>query len=124
MDSDPHVGLARIVDPAPRTSAELVCALTELARLANEWSDVVRGLPGGPGFPDPEARSVAATCGDVRLWSVYVPNGREPGHDHYHYKLQWLAVLRDVVAAPDGTIWVLTSNSLGSDVIISYPLGG
>jgi exodeoxyribonuclease-3 len=62
-------------------------------------ADVVRGLPGGPGFPHPEARSVAATCGDVRLWSVYVPNGREPGHDHYHYKLEWLAALRDAVAA-------------------------
>jgi exodeoxyribonuclease-3 len=45
--------------------------------------DVVRGLEGGPGFPDPEARSVAATCGPVRVWSVYVPNGREPGHEHY-----------------------------------------
>jgi exodeoxyribonuclease III len=42
---------------------------------------------------------VAASCGGVRLWSVYVPNGREPGHDHYHYKLAWLAALRDVVAA-------------------------
>jgi exodeoxyribonuclease-3 len=67
-------------------------------------TDVVRGLPGGPGFPDPEARSLAATCGDVRLWSVYVPNGREPGHDHYHYKLAWLAALRDAVVADlDGT---------------------
>ena len=66
-------------------------------------ADVVRGLPGGPGFPDPEARSVAATCGDVRLWSVYVPNGREPGHDHYRYKLEWLAALRDVVAADLGS---------------------
>ncbi|WP_158851543.1 hypothetical protein [Saccharothrix deserti] len=44
MDSDPHVGLARIADVTPRTSAELVSALTELARMANEWSDVVRGL--------------------------------------------------------------------------------
>ncbi|MEV8442315.1 hypothetical protein AB0425_33490 [Actinosynnema sp. NPDC051121] len=44
MESDPHVDLARIANPTPRTSAELVCALTELARLANEWSDVVRGL--------------------------------------------------------------------------------
>jgi exodeoxyribonuclease III len=61
--------------------------------------DVVRGLADGPGYPDPEARAVAATCGDVRLWSVYVPNGREPGHDHYAYKLAWLAALRDAVAA-------------------------
>ena len=61
--------------------------------------DVVRGLAGGPGYPDPEARAVGASCGGVRLWSVYVPNGREPGHDHYRYKLAWLASLRDVVAA-------------------------
>ena len=60
--------------------------------------DVVRGLSGGPGYPEPEARAVAASCGTVRLWSVYVPNGREPGHDHYAYKLAWLASLRDVVA--------------------------
>ena len=61
--------------------------------------DVVRGLVDEPGYPDPEARAVAATCGGVRLWSVYVPNGREPGHDHYAYKLAWLASLRDTVAA-------------------------
>lgn len=61
--------------------------------------DVVRGLASEPGYPDPEARAVAATCGGVRLWSVYVPNGREPGHDHYAYKLAWLAALRDTVAA-------------------------
>ncbi|MFM9049486.1 MAG: exodeoxyribonuclease III, partial [Actinomycetota bacterium] len=35
----------------------------------------------------------------VRVWSVYVPNGREPGHDHYSYKLDWLSVLRDTVVA-------------------------
>jgi exodeoxyribonuclease-3 len=61
--------------------------------------DVVPGLPGAPGFPDPEARAVSATCGGVRVHSVYVPNGREPGSDHYRYKLAWLAVLRDTVAA-------------------------
>ena len=45
-----------------------------------------------------EARAVGATCGGIRVWSVYVPNGREPGHAHYAYKLQWLAALRDTVA--------------------------
>jgi exodeoxyribonuclease-3 len=30
--------------------------------------------------------------------SVYVPNGREPGHEHYAYKLAWLAALRTTVA--------------------------
>jgi exodeoxyribonuclease III len=60
--------------------------------------DVVRGLEGAPGFPRPEARAVAATCGGIRVFSVYVPNGREPDSDHYRYKLQWLASLRAVVA--------------------------
>jgi exodeoxyribonuclease-3 len=60
--------------------------------------DVVPGLEGGPGFPHPEARAVAATCGGVRVFSVYVPNGREPDSDHYRYKLAWLAALGDAVA--------------------------
>jgi exodeoxyribonuclease III len=65
--------------------------------------DVVTGLPDGPGFPHPEARAVAATCGGVRMHSVYVPNGRVPGSDHYAYKLEWLAALRAVVAAGPAT---------------------
>jgi exodeoxyribonuclease III len=67
--------------------------------------DVVAGLAGAPGFPHPEARAVAATCGGIRMVSVYVPNGRQPGSDHYAYKLAWLAALRELVAAgPEATI--------------------
>ena len=67
--------------------------------------DVQRGLTGEPGFqPDDaptldlpvdaiEARAIGATCGGVRIWSVYVPNGREVGHPHYDYKLAWLDAL-------------------------------
>jgi exodeoxyribonuclease-3 len=67
--------------------------------------DVVAGLPGGPGFPHQEARTVAATCGGIRVVSVYVPNGRVPDSEHYRYKLEWLAALRDTVAAGgDATI--------------------
>jgi exodeoxyribonuclease-3 len=67
--------------------------------------DVVAGLEGGPGFPHPEARAVAATCGGIRVLSVYVPNGRAPDSEHYRYKLEWLASLRDVVAAgPEATV--------------------
>ena len=61
--------------------------------------DVVAGVAGAPGFPLPEARAVSATCGGIRVHSVYAPNGRVPGSEHYHYKLAWLAALRDVVAA-------------------------
>ncbi|MDO0924953.1 exodeoxyribonuclease III [Streptomyces sp. TG1A-8] len=62
--------------------------------------DVARGLPGDPGYEGvTEPRAVAATCGPVRVWSVYVPNGREVGHPHYAYKLQWFEALRAAVAA-------------------------
>jgi exodeoxyribonuclease-3 len=60
--------------------------------------NVTHGWPGEPGFPDPEPRSVAATCGGLRVWSVYVPNGRTPADEHFAYKLTWLAALRDTVA--------------------------
>jgi exodeoxyribonuclease-3 len=67
--------------------------------------DVVPGLPGAPGFPDPEARAVSATCGGIRVVSVYVPNGREPASEHYKYKLAWLASLRELVAGgPDAMV--------------------
>ena len=45
--------------------------------------DVVTGVPGAPGFPNPEARAVSATCGGIRVHSLYVPNGRVPDSDHY-----------------------------------------
>lgn len=46
------------------------------------------------GDPDVDARIVWATCNGVRIASVYVPNGREVDHDHFHYKLDWLGRLR------------------------------
>ncbi len=61
--------------------------------------DVVAGIVGAPGFPDPEARAVSATCGGVRVHSVYVPNGRVPDSEHYQYKLAWLAALGETVGA-------------------------
>ena len=68
--------------------------------------DVVEGLPGAPGYPHQEARAVSATCGGLRVTSVYVPNGRDPDDPHYAYKLEWLAALRDLVEAgdPDATV--------------------
>jgi exodeoxyribonuclease-3 len=69
-------------------------------------SDVEHGFAGEPGFPDPEPRAIRATCGGLRVWSVYVPNGRTPTDAHYGYKLRWLAALRgaladDLAAHPD-----------------------
>jgi len=59
---------------------------------------VTRGFADEPGFPGTERRSIAASCGDLRVWSVYVPNGRELEDPHLAYKLSWLGALRAAVA--------------------------
>jgi exodeoxyribonuclease-3 len=79
-------------------------------------ADVSLGFPGQPGWVNPsadtdadalfaaaaepvvEARAVGATCGPLRVWSLYVPNGRTPDSPHYAYKLDWLAAFRTAVA--------------------------
>ncbi len=62
--------------------------------------DITRGLIGQPQYDDAdEPRAIGATCGGVRVWSVYVPNGREPDHPHYAYKLQWFQALKATAAA-------------------------
>jgi exodeoxyribonuclease-3 len=66
-------------------------------------SDVERGFPGMPGFEKDhwgpefpqEARALGATIDGVKVWSLYVPNGRALGDPHYDYKLDWLAALTD-----------------------------
>jgi len=58
--------------------------------------DVVTGLG-----EDEEARCIRATCGGLRVYSCYVPNGRALDNPHYTYKLGWLADLRDEVANRD-----------------------
>jgi exodeoxyribonuclease III len=63
--------------------------------------DVTVGFPGQPCWgedPDAEARALGATCGGVRVWSLYVPNGRTLTDPHYSYKLEWLAALRTTAA--------------------------
>ncbi|MDM4762267.1 exodeoxyribonuclease III [Galbitalea sp. SE-J8] len=47
----------------------------------------------GPDLPI-EARALGVTVGGIRLWSLYVPNGRALDDPHYVYKLDWLAALR------------------------------
>lgn len=65
--------------------------------------DIEIGFPGMPGFakghegPDApqEARAIGATIGGVKVWSLYVPNGRSLGDPHYYYKLDWLSALQE-----------------------------
>ena len=62
--------------------------------------DVERTFPDQPAFAKPgiepvqEARAIGATCAGVRVWSLYVPNGRGLEDPHMPYKLRWLDVLQ------------------------------
>jgi exodeoxyribonuclease-3 len=65
------------------------------------FDDVEVGFDGQPSWSKDgtdakaEARALAATCAGVRVWSLYVPNGRTLADPHYQYKLEWLAALRN-----------------------------
>jgi exodeoxyribonuclease-3 len=88
--------------------------------------DVTRGLDGEPGFPDrdgpTEARAITATCGGLRVTSVYVPNGRTPDDPHYAYKLEWLAALRETVAkAPESAVVLGDMNIAPTDADVWDP---
>jgi exodeoxyribonuclease III len=70
-------------------------------------TDVATSFPGMPGFlkgeegaglPQ-EARALGVTVNDLRLWSLYVPNGRTLDDPHYVYKLDWLARLQEYAKA-------------------------
>jgi exodeoxyribonuclease-3 len=105
-------------------------------------AEVARGFAGQPGYAAPpdeeapalldlpavpavEARAVGATCGPVRVWSVYVPNGRAPGSAHYAYKLAWLAALREAltkeVAAGDAFLLAGDFNIAPTDADVWDP---
>ncbi|WP_437582931.1 exodeoxyribonuclease III [Paramicrobacterium sp. CJ85] len=76
-------------------------------------TDVEQGFAEIPGFGKPpkvehqldgdgvpvEARALGVTIDGVRLYSLYVPNGRAIGDPHFDYKLRWLEKLRDQVAS-------------------------
>jgi exodeoxyribonuclease-3 len=72
--------------------------------------EVTIGFPSSPGFsktavdgePPLEARAMGVTVDGIRLWSLYVPNGRALDDPHYEYKLDWLAKLAD-----DTKAWML-----------------
>ena len=69
--------------------------------------DVRRGF--GSAEDAEGCRLVAATCGAVRVHSVYVPNGRSLDSEHYVAKLAWLARLRrflDETCDPAGPVAV------------------
>jgi len=84
--------------------------------------DVVNGVVNGPGFPLPEARAVSATCGGIRVTSVYAPNGRVPDSDHYVYKLAWFAALREMIGSgPEAAIVCGDMNIAPTDADVFDP---
>jgi exodeoxyribonuclease III len=91
--------------------------------------DVVVGLADPAGSPPAEAaglpaeaRALSAVCGGIRIHSVYVPNGRAPGSEHYRYKLAWLAALREVVrAGPPGAMVCGDMNVAPADIDVFDP---
>ena len=50
--------------------------------------DVLRGLPGDDS--DDQARYLEATVNDVRVASIYLPNGNPTDSDKFPYKLSWM----------------------------------
>jgi len=63
-------------------------------------------------------RMLAATCGDIRVHSVYVPNGRSLDSDHYRFKLEWLARLRTYLVehdSPDDAVAVCGDFNIAPD---------
>jgi exodeoxyribonuclease III len=97
-------------DQLPRTRLEALGYAVAHHGL-NQWNgvailsrvgleDVATGLPDVPRWGEPavaEARAIGATCGGLRIWSVYVPNGRHIDDPHMAYKLAWMSHLRGQV---------------------------
>lgn len=89
-------------------------------------SDVETSFPGQPSFGKPgqepivEARALGATCGGVRVWSLYIPNGRGLADPHYAYKLDFLGSLADAArgwaGAPTALVGDFNVAPLPSDI--------
>ncbi|GAA1540829.1 exodeoxyribonuclease-3 [Microbacterium ginsengiterrae] len=92
-------------------------------------TDVETSFAGMPGFakghegPDAplEARAIGAMIDGVKVWSLYVPNGRSLDDPHYRYKLHWLDELRQATAAELAANPELPLALVGDFNIIPFP---
>ncbi len=88
-------------------------------------TDIERGFAGPAEPPFDEPRLMSAVIGGIRMWSIYVPNGRELNDPHYLYKLTWLERLRgDLLhraAAAQPTIVAGDFNVAPTDLDIYMP---
>ncbi|MFS0910725.1 exodeoxyribonuclease III [Microbacterium sp. 179-I 3D2 NHS] len=84
------------------------------------------GMPGfakgheGPDAPQ-EARALGVLVDGVRVWSLYVPNGRSLDDPHYIYKLHWLDALKKATAAELAASPDLPLALVGDFNIIPFP---
>jgi exodeoxyribonuclease III len=95
----PHAALEDAGYVAADHGAGRWAGVAILGRVGSPPSDVVCGLRGEAA--EEEARWVEATVDDVRVASVYVPNGRQVDTEPYLQKLQFLEAMQARVAAWD-----------------------
>ena len=96
----PHMAFAALGYESVHHGAGQWNGVAILSRVGVEGA--VMGFADGD-EPDQDTRLITARCGGVTVCSVYVPNGRSVGSEHYSYKLGWLGRLRrhlDAVAQP------------------------
>ena len=83
--------------------------------------DVERGFDGGGEEAEAaERRLISATCNGVRVMSVYVPNGRAVGSEHFQAKLEFLHDLRrhlDATCDPSGPVLLCGDFNVAPDDI-------
>lgn len=92
----PHDTLAAVGYRAVDRSAGRWNGVALLVRQGLAVADV---RPELSGEPDPaEARWLEAEVAGIRVASLYVPNGREPGHPMFAVKLRFLEAVRDRTA--------------------------
>ena len=80
-----------------------------------------RGFPGVNRPPFDEARLISADCGDLRVHSLYAPNGRTLDDPHYLYKLVWLERLRAAIEPERPTLLMGDFNVAPTDDDIYDP---
>jgi exodeoxyribonuclease-3 len=83
------------------------CGISDLVTNFGEPLRPARTSEAGDDEPLAEARMMAATCGGVRVVSLYAPNGRVVGSPFYLAKLAWyerLANWVEIAADPAGDL--------------------
>ncbi|MEP7015149.1 MAG: exodeoxyribonuclease III [Verrucomicrobiota bacterium] len=71
---------------------------------------------------DPQARVISARIENIRVYSIYAPNGQAVGSPAYDYKLKWYQRLRDCLAAENSLLIVCGDfNVAPEDVDVHAP---